>query len=242
MAANKSRKPGSPQGASAKPSGSPTKRAAAPPPSSGTSGVVWLVVGTVLAVIAAVVLVVVFTGDEEKNSANGDDVAGLEQFQPVEVTGAPLEPMSGPQDDGGDAAAPVADGRSFDGTAERVPAEGEPTMIAFGAHWCPHCQVTFPVIVDWMADGGAEAVDVVAVATSTNADRPNYPPSAWLSDIAWDGREVADDEAATMASAYGLQSFPYLVFVDADGDVQYRLSGEVDTEQLDAGVAAITGG
>ena len=46
----------------------------------------------------------------------------------------------------------------------------------------------------------------------------------------------------TIAQAYALQSFPYLVFVDAEGKVRYRLAGEVGPEQLDAGIAAITGG
>ena len=202
----------------------------------------WLVVGTALAVVVAVVLVVVFTGGDDSSPSKGTAATGVSQFQPVEVTGDPLEPMSGSQDDGGDATAPVADGLSFDGTAERVPAQGKPTMVAFGAHWCPHCQATFPVIVDWMDNGGADGVDVVAVATSSSPDRPNFPPSAWLSDIGWAGRQVADDQDSTMAAAYGLQSFPYIVFVDADGKVKYRLSGEVDAEQLDAGVAAITGG
>ncbi len=238
MATNPPKKSGAKSGAQ---TGAKGTRAPTPPPSSGTSGVMWLVIGTVIGVIAAVVLVVLLTSDDEENSAGGNDVTGLEQYRPVEVTGGPLEAMAGAQDDGGGATAPVANGQSFDGTAERVPAEGKPTMIVFGAHWCPHCQATFPVIVDWMADGGADGVDVVAVATSTTPDRGNYPPSAWLEDIKWEGRGVADDEESTLATAYGLKSFPYIVFVDADGKVKYRLSGEVDTEQLDAGVAAITG-
>ena len=40
-----------------------------------------------------------------------------------------------------------------------------------------------------------------------------------------------------MAEAYGLPAFPYWVFVDADGTVAGRLTGELTTDQLDEVVA-----
>ena len=201
-----------------------------------SSGALWLVGGAVLAIAAIVIGVVVFTGGDDEEPAATEP--GMSQFQPVDVSGS-LDPMEPISDDGGGAEAPVATVRSFDGTEMTLPVPGKPTMIAFGAHWCPHCQATFPVIVEWLDAGGAEGVEVVAVATGTRADAPNYPPSAWLEEIEWPGATVADDEDSTLAQAYGLTSYPYLVFVDADGTVQHRIRGEVGADQLDEGVATI---
>ena len=41
---------------------------------------------------------------------------------------------------------------------------------------------------------------------------------------AWAAEQLYDDEAGTAAAAYGLSGFPFLVFVDADGQVVRRLS------------------
>ena len=63
---------------------------------------------------------------------------------------------------------------------------GKPQVVVFVAHWCPHCQAEVPRLVDLAKQGVFDGVDVTAVATGTNSDAPNYPPSAWL-----EGREVA---------------------------------------------------
>ena len=49
---------------------------------------------------------------------------------------------------------------------------------------------------------------------------------------------MADDAEGTAAAAYGLQGFPFLVLVDADGNVTMRTSGELGDDGI---VAALEG-
>jgi thiol-disulfide isomerase/thioredoxin len=114
-------------------------------------------------------------------------------------------------------------------------------MIVFGAHWCPHCQKEFPEIVDWMDAGGNKGVTVIAVPTGTNPQAPNYPPSSWLQRIGWKGEVLVDDKNSTAAQAYGLQAYPMVVYVGADGKVKMRTEGEVPGSTLDEGIKKITG-
>ena len=41
------------------------------------------------------------------------------------------------------------------------------------------------------------------------------------------------DETGSVGDAYGLPAFPYWVFVNADGTVAGRLTGELTTDQLE---------
>ena len=70
------------------------------------------------------------------------------------------------------------------------------------------------------------------IATGTDETLDNYPPSAWLEREKWPFPVMADDAASHAASAYGLQFYPYFVFVDADGKVVGRATGELDPAEL----------
>ncbi len=168
----------------------PTSAPRGPASSGGrsTNGVAWLVGGVVVAIAVVIILVVTLTGgDDTAGNAKRGAVAaaqGLHQTQPVTITGTPLSPLQDTQDDGGHAVAPTLTGHTFDGTASVAPVKGKPTMIVFGAHWCPHCQKEFPEIVDWMAKGGNKDATVIAVPTGTNAQAPNYPPRrGWIASV-----------------------------------------------------------
>ena len=113
-----------------------------------------------------------------------------------------------------------------------VAGSGEPTLVAFVAHWCPHCQVELPVIVDLMAGGDLDGVRTVAVLTGTDERRPNFPPVAWLEREGWTGEILLDDESATAARSYGLSSYPFLVFLDGEGTVVARTQGEVPADDI----------
>src|SRR5438552_12519468 len=67
---------------------------------------------------------------------------GVHQTQPVSVTGTALPSFSG--DTEADPAVgkpmPTLRGTSFDGTPVTIAPDGHPKVIAFVAHWCPHCQ------------------------------------------------------------------------------------------------------
>ncbi len=200
----------------------------------------YILIGAGLVMVLVLVGVVLLMGGDDEGGDNGDGSASR-QIAPVEVTGDELPRLA---DVGNDPAvgmdAPQATGVEFGGNDVSLLREGQPAIVVFGAHWCPHCQREIPVIVDWMEQGGTEGLDVILVATATNPNSPNYPPSAWLDRENWRGRVILDDESNSIAQAYGLTGYPLIVFVDADGKVTQRVSGEVPPEQLATYASSIT--
>jgi thiol-disulfide isomerase/thioredoxin len=135
---------------------------------------------------------------------------------------------------------PEVAGASFDGTPVDIKVDGRPKLIAFIAHWCPHCQREVPVVQSWIdAKGMPAGVELISVVTSIDPTRPNYPPDAWLAREHWVVPVIVDADNQ-VASRYGLPAFPYWVAVRADGTVAQRLTGELTPEELDALVALLT--
>ena len=117
--------------------------------------------------------------------------------------------------------------------------DGTAKVLLFLAHWCPHCQAEVPLVQDWVDAGNLPAdVELISISTSIDPNRPNYPPQDWLAREGWTA-PVITDESGAVADAYGLSAFPYWVFVNADGTVAGRLTGELTTDQLDQIVASL---
>jgi len=185
-----------------------------------------IAIGAVAVAVVVALTASLVSGDEETTSAFDTTAAT--------VDGTGLARYTSPE---GDAAvgdtAPVIEGRDRDGDQITVPEAGRPTILLFLAHWCPHCRAEVPVVQDWVDDGGVpDGVDLVAVATSIDESRPNYPPSNWLETEGWTSPTVADADGSA-AQAYGLSSFPYWVVVDGSGQVVLRVTGELTPDQLD---------
>ena len=121
--------------------------------------------------------------------------------------------------------APTIQGTSFDGGTVKI-GPGAPTLVLFVAHWCPHCQREVPLLAGPFRTQLPPGTKVVTVSTSVSADRPNYPPSAWLKKNAWPTPIIADDAKSSAGTAFGLTGFPYFVVLDASGKVVRRASGE----------------
>ena len=116
---------------------------------------------------------------------------------------------------------------------------GKAKILLFLAHWCPHCQAEVPVVQDWIEGGNLPGdVDLISVSTAIDPSRPNYPPDEWLEREGWTSPVIVDESGA-VADAYGLSAFPYWVFVNADGTVAARLTGELPTSELDRIVAGL---
>lgn len=229
---------------------SPTPRKGRPAPASRTAAartgpaVPLFAIGVaalVVIVIGAVVAIGLTGGDDEGGGGSGEVATGDQAFGPVSVTGTALEPLA---DGGTDPAvgqpAPVLDGETPTGDAITIdPSEG-PMVIAFLAHWCPHCQSEVPRLVELAdAQGEVNGVELVAVATRSDDRRPEFPPGQWLAGEDWPGRVMVDsdappDEAPAALAAYGVSSFPFLVAVDADGEVVARAAGEQGADGLEA--------
>lgn len=88
------------------------------------------------------------------------------------------------------------------------------------------------MIVDLQEQGALEGVRTVAVLTGTDEEAPNYPPADWLIDEGWAGDVLVDDESTTAGTAYGLAGYPFLVFLDADGNVVAHASGELGADAI----------
>ena len=117
--------------------------------------------------------------------------------------------------------------------------DGRPKVLLFVAHWCPHCQAEVPRIQEWINGGGLPSdVDLVTVSTGIDPSRPNYPPDAWFAREGWTPR-VVSDPTNEIAAAFGLPSYPYLVFVNADGTVASRTTGEIPVDQIQQAIGAL---
>jgi thiol-disulfide isomerase/thioredoxin len=190
-------------------------------------------------VAVGLVIALALDGGDDQSPAGGDgtgatdDPADLDATGPMGVSGAAL-PQQGTGADGAiGMTAPVLEGIAPDGTPVRV-GSGEPTLVVFLAHWCPHCQVELPRLVDLATAGGFDQIRAVAILTGTRAEAPNYPPAPWLIREGWAGEVLLDDAPGSAAAAYGLDAYPYLVMLDASGRVLARRSGEVPSTEVQA--------
>ena len=184
----------------------------------------------VLALIGAVALALVAAltlgGGEEVGDPDSRETG------PVAVVGEPLPTF---EETTSDAAvghpAPGFDATTFDGRTVKVrPGDGTVYVIAFFAHWCPHCQAEVPKLVEWIhRDGIPSGVEVVAVSTAVYLDRKNLP-RAWFAAEGWRELVLRDSDGSEVAEAYGLRSFPYFVVVGTDGRVRARIGGSLSSD------------
>jgi thiol-disulfide isomerase/thioredoxin len=215
------------------------------------SGTTPLVIGAVVVAIVAALVVALVSGGSSDDDSSPSTTApssvapgSAAENQPVDVIGAVLAPLT---DEANDPAvgqpAPTLRGSSFDGSAIEIAAgDGTDRLIVFLAHWCPHCNAELPIIEEWRAAGMIPPdLDIVAVSTAVSPDRPNYPPSRWLTQNGWTWPALADSVEMTAAEAYGVTGYPFMVVVGPDGNVKGRTSGQKELAVLDAWVQATLG-
>ena len=186
----------------------------------------WMIIG-VVAMVAVGVAVAFLAGRDAEERDQSSDVP---QVADVNIEGEHLPRFDGQEPDPAmETLAPAFAATTFDGVEVSVlPGDGTAKVIGFFAHWCPHCQRELPRITNWLAANQLPAgVEVIAVSTAVDSGRPNYPPSAWFEEEKWPAVAVRDSESNEIGDAYGLQGFPYMVAVDADGRVVARVSGEL---------------
>ena len=108
------------------------------------------------------------------------------------------------------------------------------------AHWCPFCQQELPEIVEWLENNDlGDDVEFVSASVAVDPTRDNYPPADWFAREGFDGTVIVDNAQAQLFDIFGTQSFPFLVAVNASGEVVDRFSGISTTADLDAALAAI---
>lgn len=199
----------------------------------GTSGKAVWTIGAIIGGVVAVAAIVAVTSSSDTASAPGT----ASEYSEVTVTGDVLPPHDPDVTDTAiGMTAPVLTGKGFAGNIVTT-TPGTPTLLVFLAHWCPHCQVEVPLLVEWEKSGDMPlGVDVIGIATATDPASPNYPPSAWLDrenfPVLWP--VMADSKEKTGGNAFGVSGYPFFVLLDASGKVVARTSGEVPMSDLTA--------
>jgi thiol-disulfide isomerase/thioredoxin len=152
----------------------------------------------------------------------------------VAVAGTALPRFGDAPDPAVGLVAPTVVGSTFDGSAVRIEPTGKFTVLMFLAHWCPHCDDEVEALGPYFeATAVPDGVEVLAVSTSADPARPNYPPSEWLTPDAWPLPVLIDNEATVVATAYGLNAFPFWVILDPDGIVLGRTAGSLPLETVE---------
>ncbi len=194
-----------------------------------------LIIAVLVVATLAVIVALLASRDANRNDSSDSSAAG--QVADVSIEGAALPVYEGSQPDPAlRTAAPAFAATSFNGNEMSVqPGDGTAKVIGFFAHWCPHCQRELPRIADWLNNNTLpNGVEVIAVSTSVDSGRGNHPPSEWFESVQWPAAVVRDSQTNEIASAYGLQGFPYTVAVDANGDVLARVSGELSDQDWES--------
>jgi thiol-disulfide isomerase/thioredoxin len=107
---------------------------------------------------------------------------------------------------------------------------GNAKALLFLAHWCGYCQAEVPAIQKLIDTVGVpNGVEIIAIATSIDRGRENYPPQKWLSDEGWSETQIYDLNRE-IGTAYGINAFPYWVFLDKDLNVVVRQTGNIPEE------------
>jgi cytochrome c biogenesis protein CcmG, thiol:disulfide interchange protein DsbE len=189
-----------------------------------------LLIGAAVVAFIAVAAIVAF-------ALSGTTTGGLSEPARVStaVSGNPLPALTDPASDPA-IGQPIPSLTGIDLAGEPItigPSDG-PMAIVLLAHWCEFCQAEVPVLVDYLASTGMpEGVELVTISTSIQAARPNYPPSTWLEREGWTAPTMVDDATSGALRALGMSSFPGFVFVDADGRVVQRTTGQLPSAAFD---------
>lgn len=173
-----------------------------------------------IAVIAVIVVAALSLGGGPKG---GGKVSSSGQ---VKVDGPALNSELKPGEEVPSFSAPELNG----GTVSWEP--GTPTVLTIWAAWCPHCQVELPIL-DKVKDSYPE-VETVSIVTA-QGDQPGPTPEDFVKKNDITMRVAVDDNGQKLMKAMGVQGFPTLYFINADGTVLRQSGGEPSEAELSAG-------
>jgi cytochrome c biogenesis protein CcmG, thiol:disulfide interchange protein DsbE len=160
-------------------------------------------VWVLLALAAAAVVVTIALVDT-------DDL----EDQPQPVSGQPILDLDLPALDGGDR----VQIRDF---------EGSPVIVNFWAAWCSPCRREMPALVDASRDYG-DAVQFVGVNHQDN--REDALAFAGAAGVPYPSGFDPDGETG---AAIQLRGMPTTLFVDGEGRILERRTGEISRQSLD---------
>ena len=147
----------------------------------------------------------------------------------VVIRGDVLPPYSGENDDNiaFGLNAPLFSGPDQYSNIVSLEKDGNAKALIFLAHWCPHCQREVPAVQEYIDTMGVpDGIDIIAIATSIDKGRENYPPTEWLAREGWTELQIYDIDKK-IGDAYGLNAFPYWVFLDKELKIIARRTGNL---------------
>ena len=186
----------------------------------------FIIAGAVVLVIGLAVAIGVSLVDEplDGNLPEGETT----------ITGQGLPEYAGDNDDnvarGLDA--PIFSGPNENSEIVSLEKNGSAKVLLFLAHWCGFCQKEVPIVQEYIdIIGIPQGVEIIAVATSIDRSRDNYPPHDWLEREGWSEIQIYDVDR-DIGTAYGVNSFPYWVFLDKDLKIVARRTGNLPQDQV----------
>lgn len=111
-------------------------------------------------------------------------------------------------------------------------AAGRGTVVNIFASWCAPCERELPLLLE----RSQQTPDVRWLGVASEDLRRHAEPFVDRLEVTWPS--VLDREASTHIALEGV-AMPTTAFFDADGRLQSVVVGEMDAEQLDAGLARI---
>lgn len=176
-----------------------------------------------VAVLTVTAVIVVNDAGTGPTSPGAVEFAGPARTQLV-AAGEPVPDFSAPALSGGGRIA----------WADHV---GTPTVLAIWAPWCPACQEELPILDRVVKE--TPGVRMVTIVTAIG-DRPGPTPEGYLADHGLSFPVAVDDRAGTLASGFGLSSFPSVLFVDSAGMVVRSDVGVLPEESVRETVTSLT--
>ena len=118
------------------------------------------------------------------------------------------------------------------GELELATLRGKAVVLNFWASWCGPCKDETPLLQEgWKRWQGKDVVFVGIDVKDFRGDAKDF-----LARYGVTYPNVYDGKGSTVGR-YGVTGFPETYFVDAAGNVRYRIAGPVeDAEELDAGI------
>ena len=127
-------------------------------------------------------------------------------------------------------AAPALDLTDLQGqhwTSDKL--KGRAVVLNFWATWCPPCKEELPSLQTLHEMGGGDPVVIGVNVRETNSHVRRYLASTGMS------FPVVLDPQGEQAKRWGVMAYPTTLLIAADGRVRWRVVGEVDWSDPEAG-------
>lgn len=125
-------------------------------------------------------------------------------------------------------AAPDFELQTIEGKSYRLSdLKGKPVMINFWATWCPPCRAEMPAMQEAFKEFEAEGFTILAV----NLNESDVAIKSFIDRYGLTFPIVVDKQDK-VSKAYDIVPLPTSYFVDRDGIVQGKWTGEIRKEQL----------